>query len=58
MERDALMNRLELVQQGSDQLDKMIQDESKMVEAKNVLARRSIICNPQERGWTCGAPQL
>ena len=36
MERDALMNRLELVQQGSDQLDKMIQDESKMVEAKNV----------------------
>lgn len=36
MERDALVHRLELVQQGSDQLDKMIQEEDKMVEAKNV----------------------
>ena len=36
MERDALVHRLDLVQQGSDQLEKMIQDEEKMVEAKNV----------------------
>jgi hypothetical protein len=36
MEKDALVHRLELVQQGSEQLDKMIQQEEKMVEAKNV----------------------
>src|ERR1700722_8794309 len=36
MERDALVHRLDLVQQGSDQLEKMIGDEEKMVQAKNV----------------------
>jgi hypothetical protein len=36
MERDALVHRLELVQQGSDQLEKMIDDEEKMVQARNV----------------------
>jgi hypothetical protein len=36
MERDALVHRLELVQMGSDQLQKMIVDEEKMVQAKNV----------------------
>jgi hypothetical protein len=36
MEKDALVHRLDLVQQGSDQLEKMILDEEKMVQAKNV----------------------
>jgi hypothetical protein len=36
MERDALLHRLDVVKQGSDQLEKMIRDEEKMVEAKNV----------------------
>lgn len=36
MERDALLHRLDLVQQGSDQLEKMIQDEGKMAQAHNV----------------------
>ncbi len=36
MERDALVHRLDLVQQGSDKLQKMILDEEKMVQAKNV----------------------
>jgi|SRR5271165_1194448 len=35
MEREAFMHRLELVQQGSDQLDKMIRDEERMVELQN-----------------------
>ena len=36
MERDALVHRLDLVQQGSDQLEKMIREEEKMVQAQNV----------------------
>ena len=36
MEKDALLHRLDLVQQGSDQLDKMILEEGKMVQAQNV----------------------
>lgn len=36
MERDALLHRLDLVQQGSDQLEKMIREEEKKVQAQNV----------------------
>jgi hypothetical protein len=36
MERDALAHRLDLLQQGSDQLGKLIRDEEKMVLAQNV----------------------
>jgi hypothetical protein len=36
MERDSLMHRLDLVQQGSDQLEKMIRDEEQMVQANNM----------------------
>jgi hypothetical protein len=36
MEKDALMHRLNLVQQGSDQLETMIRDEEKMVQVHNV----------------------
>jgi hypothetical protein len=36
IEKDALMHRLDLVQQASDQLEKMITDEEKLVEARNV----------------------
>jgi hypothetical protein len=36
MEREALLRRLELVQKASDQLQQMIADEEKKVEAKNV----------------------
>jgi hypothetical protein len=36
MEKDALMHRLTLVQQGSDQLETMIRDEEKMVQVHNV----------------------
>src|SRR5208283_4791247 len=36
MERDALMHRLDLVQQGSDQLERMIQNEEQMVQVQNM----------------------
>jgi hypothetical protein len=36
MEREALVHRIDVIQQGSDKLEKMIADEEKMVEAQNV----------------------
>jgi hypothetical protein len=38
MEKDALTHRLNLVQQGSDQLESMIRDEEKMVKVHNVTS--------------------